>query len=87
LSLEILLPLFLIPLLILGGLLWYRRAMSRLEPDTRPRQISGSRLTSEHLQRLATPPWRVVYEIGSDRLGEVATNWSSALLASLRSLP
>lgn len=69
--LDILLPLILLPLLILVGLMWYRKAINRLEPDAAPREISGWRLTSEHLRRLPSPPWRVVYEIPADRLGDI----------------
>jgi len=68
--LDILLPMILLPLIVFIAFLWYRRAIARLEPDTERREISSGRLTSEHLRRL-TPPWRVVYEIGADRLGGV----------------
>ncbi len=69
--LDILLPLILVPLVALGGFVLYRRMLGRLAPDSHRQVVSGVRLTSEHLRRLPSPPWRVVFEIGPDRLGDV----------------
>jgi hypothetical protein len=46
----------------------YKRYIRSLEPDTNVRQVNGARLTSEHLRGLPTPPWRIVYEVGEDKL-------------------
>lgn len=63
-DLGIVIPLVVLPLLVVGGFLWYRRSIEQLTPDeTRP--VSGVRLTAEALHRDAEPPWRVVHEIGS----------------------
>lgn len=70
-SLSILIPLVLLPVLVLGAYAWYRRAMNRMKPDDGERDVSGLRLTSERLRALPSPPWRVVYEIRGDSLGSV----------------
>lgn len=54
-----------------GAYAWYRRYLRNLAPDENVRQLSGVRLTSERLHTLPNPPWRVVFEIGEDRLGGV----------------
>ncbi len=69
--LSVLLPVLLLLVFLIGGFWWYRRALRRLEPDSDQREISGARLTSERLHQLAAPPWRVVFEIGRDRLPDV----------------
>lgn len=62
-DLGIVIPLVVLPILIIGGFVWYRRSIDELAPDdTRP--VSGVRLTAEALHRDADPPWRVVHEIG-----------------------
>ena len=62
-DLGIVIPLVVLPILVVGGYLWYRRSIAELAPDeTRP--VSGVRLTAEALHRDARPPWRVVHEIG-----------------------
>lgn len=68
-SLGIIIPLVVLPLLIVGILLWYRRSIAAMAPaGSKP--VSGLRLTAEALHRMPSPPWRVVYEIGG-ALGEV----------------
>jgi len=59
----IVIPLVVLPLLLIGAYVWYRRSMSALKPDE-AKPVSGVRLTAETLHRLDSPPWRVVYEIG-----------------------
>jgi len=71
LPLDILIPLLLLPVVVFGGFVLYRRALGRLETDADRPDVSGGRLTSEHLRRLSAPQWRVVYEIGADRLSGV----------------
>jgi hypothetical protein len=62
-DLGIVIPLVVLPIVIVGAFVWYRRSIARLKPeDAKP--ISGARLTAEALHRLHSPPWRVVYEIG-----------------------
>jgi hypothetical protein len=62
-DLGIVIPLVVLPLLVVGGFLWYRRSIAELAPDEN-RPVSGVRLTAEVLHRDAAPPWRVVHEIG-----------------------
>lgn len=69
-SVTILVPLVVLPVLMLLAYTWYRRKMQELAPDTDGRDSSGMRLTSERLREVPTPPTRVVYEI-RDRLGDV----------------
>ena len=62
-DLGIVIPLVVLPILVIGGFVWYRRSIGELAPDeTRP--VSGVRLTAEALHRDAGPPWRVIHEIG-----------------------
>ncbi len=59
----IVIPLIVLPILLVGAYVWYRRSMTSMKPDeTKP--VSGVRLTAETLHRLKSPPWRIVYEIG-----------------------
>jgi len=68
-SFGIIVPLVVLPIIIIGTYLWYRRSMADMKPtDHRP--LSGVRLTAEALHRSPSPPWRVVYEIGGV-LGDV----------------
>lgn len=68
-SLGIILPLVILPLMIVGFFVWYRRSIADMKPsESRP--ISGLRLTAEALHRAPSPPWRIVYEIGG-ALGDV----------------
>jgi len=59
----IVIPLVVLPLLLIGAYVWYRRSMAALKPDE-AKPVSGVRLTAQALHRLDSPPWRVVYEIG-----------------------
>jgi len=62
-SSGIIVPLIVLPIIVVGVFLWYRRSMADMRPDeTKP--VSGLRLTAEALHRVPSPPWRVVYEIG-----------------------
>jgi hypothetical protein len=68
-SVGIIVPLIILPILLVGAYLWYRRSITDMRPDqTKP--ISGLRLTAEALHRAPAPPWRVVYEVGG-ALGDV----------------
>jgi len=68
-SVGIVVPLIILPILLVGGYVWYRRSIADMRPD-QAKPISGLRLTAEALHRAPTPPWRVVYEIGG-ALGDV----------------
>jgi hypothetical protein len=68
-SAGIIVPLIVLPIVIVGVFVWYRRSMADMTPDA-PKPMSGARLTAQALHRLASPPWRVVYEIGG-ALGSV----------------
>lgn len=67
---RILLPTLVIALLVVGAFVWYRRKIADMSPGDAP-TTSGVRLTSERLRGLASPPWRVVFEIAPDRLDGV----------------
>lgn len=68
-SFGIIIPLVVLPIIIIGASLWYRRSMADMKPtDHKP--LSGVRLTAEALHRSPSPPWRAVYEIGG-ALGDV----------------
>ena len=62
-DLGIVIPLVVLPVLLIGAYVWYRRSLTSMRPDD-VKPISGVRLTAEALHRLESPPWRVVYEIG-----------------------
>jgi hypothetical protein len=68
-NLGIIIPLIVLPIVIVGAFVWYRRSIADMRPD-QVRPISGLRLTAEALHRAPAPPWRVVYEIGG-ALGDV----------------
>ncbi len=68
-SLGIIVPLIVLPILIIGAFVWYRRSIADMRPDA-AKPVSGLRLTAEALHRAPAPPWRVVYEIGG-ALGDV----------------
>jgi hypothetical protein len=61
-SAGIIIPLIVLPIVVAGVFLWYRRSIADLAPDD-AKPVSGLRLTAEALHRLPSPPWRVVYEI------------------------
>lgn len=63
-TLGIVVSLVLLLVFVIGGFALYRRSMADLAPDD-AKPVSGVRLTAETLHRLASPPWRVVHEIGS----------------------
>ncbi len=69
--LDVLIPIIVLPLVVVGGFVAYRRFITRLEPDADRRELPGARLTSESLRQIDSPSWRVVYEIAPDRLGGV----------------
>jgi hypothetical protein len=62
-DLGIVIPLVVLPVLLIGAYVWYRRSLDSLRGDE-IKPVSGVRLTAEALHRLDSPPWRVVYEIG-----------------------
>jgi hypothetical protein len=68
-SVGIIVPLIILPILLVGGYVWYRRSIAGIRPDD-AKPVSGVRLTAEALHRAPAPPWRVVYEIGG-ALGDV----------------
>lgn len=70
-KLSVLIPLFVLALALVFFYLWYRRKLADMKPDANSRSLPGARLTAERLRLLASPPWRVVYEIGDGHLGPV----------------
>jgi hypothetical protein len=68
----ILIPVLVIAIVVPVGVTWaHRRFKSPEAADDEPATAPGARLTSNALRTLATPPWRVVYEIHHERLGGV----------------
>jgi hypothetical protein len=67
-TVGIIVPLIVIPLAAIAAYVWYRRKMSAMALDDTTREVPGVRLTSETLRHLASPPWRVVYEIRATQL-------------------
>jgi hypothetical protein len=65
----IIIPLIVLPFIIVGVFLWYRRSIADMA-SSEAKPVSGQRLTAEALHRVPSPPWRVVYEIGG-ALGDV----------------
>lgn len=68
--LGILIPAVIIIGLLIGGFTFYRRKIAAMAPGESP-MPSSARLTAERLRTLPVPPWRVVYEIGDDKLADV----------------
>ncbi len=68
-GLGIVIPLVVLPILMIGAFLWYRRSIAAMNSNA-PKPLSGARLTAEALHRAPSPPWRTVYEIGG-ALGNV----------------
>ena len=62
-SFGIIIPLIVLPIVIIGFFVWYRRSIAGMTADE-AKPVSGLRLTAEALHRAPSPPWRVVYEIG-----------------------
>jgi hypothetical protein len=62
-NLGIIVPLVVLPIVLVGAFLWYRRSIADLRSDE-AKPVSGLRLTAEALHRAPSPPWRVVHEIG-----------------------
>ena len=53
-SLGIVIPLVVLPRVLIGAYVWYRRSMTALEPDE-AKPVSGVRLTAEALQQKFIP--------------------------------
>lgn len=68
--LSIILPVIFLVAAIGGGYFAYRRYIDSISSTSDSRQVNGARLTSERLHTLGSP-WRIVFEIGDDRLGGV----------------
>lgn len=68
----IVIPVVVLVIAVPVGLLWARRRFTATELDGDDViAASGTRITSNALRGLPSPPWRVVYEIAADRLGGV----------------
>lgn len=68
---SVLIPFVLSVAVLVGFALWYRNKIKDLNLDPEDRPIPGARLTAERLRSLASPPWRVVFEIGEKHLGPI----------------
>jgi len=68
----ILIPVLVIAIVVPVGVTWaHRRFKSPGSAGDEPAGAPGARLTSNALRALASPPWRLVYEIQHERLGGV----------------
>ena len=70
-KLSVLIPLAALTAALVLFYVWYRRKLADMKPDANTRALPGARLTAERLRLLASPPWRVVYEISDRHLGAV----------------
>jgi len=68
---SILIPLIAMTAALVLFYVWYQRKLADMKPDADSRSLPGARLTAERLRLLASPPWRVVYEINDRHLGAV----------------
>ena len=68
---SILIPLVAMTAALVLFYVWYQRKLAEMKPDADSRSLPGARLTAERLRLLASPPWRVVYEINDRHLGAV----------------
>ena len=68
---SILIPLVAMTAALILFYVWYQRKLADMKPDADSRSLPGARLTAERLRLLASPPWRVVYEINDRHLGAV----------------
>jgi hypothetical protein len=70
-KLSVLVPLVVATSALVLFYVWYRRKLADMKPDVDARSLPGARLTAERLRQLASPPWRVVYEINDRHLSAV----------------
>ncbi len=70
---DILVPVVVLAVAVPAVSIWAKRRFDNVAgPDDDELPIAPSdRFTSNALRELETPPWRVVYEIGADRLGGI----------------
>ena len=68
---RIIVPIVAVVVIVVAGLVLFKRYLKSIKPDPDSGIPSGSRLTAAALHRLPTPPWRVVYEVASDTLGGI----------------
>ncbi|MFK7917188.1 MAG: hypothetical protein AB8G14_03855 [Ilumatobacter sp.] len=71
LKLSVLIPFILFVAALVGFYLWYKRKIRDMDVNDGERSLPGARLTAERLRALASPPWRVVFEVGERHLGPV----------------
>ena len=67
----IIIPLILVVVIVPFGLAWAKKLKDSVNSADGPASTAQSRLTSHALRELATPPWRVIYEIADDKLGGI----------------
>lgn len=68
---SVLIPFLLSAAALVGFYVWYKRKIRDLDVNDAERPLPGRRLTAERLRALATPPWRVVFEVGDRHLGPI----------------
>lgn len=72
---EIIIPVVLLAIIVPAGFTWAKRNLRDPARDGSalgdPIAPPSGRLTSGALRELASPPWRVIYEIADDKLGGV----------------
>ena len=68
----IVIPVLLIAIVVPLGFAWAKKLKDAAGGlDEEPPAAPAERLTSNTLAQLASPPWRVVYEIAADKLGGI----------------
>jgi len=67
----IIIPLILIAIVVPVSFAWAKKLKDAPAGIDEPPVAPAARLTSNALRELATPPWRVVYEIAKDKLGGI----------------
>jgi len=69
---NIIIPVVIVAVIIPAVTLWAKHRFKDSDRDTDDLPVAPSdRFTSNALRELESPPWRVVYEIGTDRLGGI----------------
>jgi hypothetical protein len=64
----IIVPIVAVVVIVVAGLIAFRRYLNSIKPDAQSSVPSGARLTAAALHRLPTPPWRIVYEVTHESL-------------------
>jgi hypothetical protein len=68
----VIIPIVLIVVGVPAALMWYRRWIKSTGSTANADLVDpGVRLTSKAMRTIVSPPWRVVFEVGREALGEI----------------